>query len=373
MFHKDWMFAPRQSSTPLSGLKSAYSRISAADNSAPRIAFLLGDSLRAEIMRRLFARPIGALADVACLVFLLCLFVAAFPSSARAQITIAQISDTHLGESHAPHAAENARRIVDMVNSRHPDAVILSGDIGENPEEWQRARNILKGLHAPLYYAPGNHDVHSNDVRRYRAVFGPDYYRFQVKGVNFIVIDSQLLGNYDDFNAQPLPPMSPQDEAEGQKMLSWLAQQRQGADNRGRHGWSRGKDRDNDHDQDRDDRRDGDRDRDNDDRGGKIVIGIQHIPLFRGNNLPADPKPYWVINEPYRSRELDLLHKLGIRHMLVGHWHVGAIFEHDGIVWHVAPSTSRPLQWSDGLGFAMHTISRDGDVKTEFIRLNAEP
>lgn len=327
-------------------------------------------------MKIRFARTIGAYADVACLVLLLCLLVAAFPSSALAQITIAQISDTHLGESHAPHAAENVRRVVEMVNSRHPDAVILSGDIGENPEEWQRARGILKGLHAPLYYVPGNHDVHSNDVQRYRNVFGPDYYRFQVKGVTFIVIDSQLLGNYDDFNAQPLLPVSQQTAAEGQKMLSWLAQQgRPGEDNRER---DRYNDRNKDHDRDADDRdADHDRDRDDrggmDDRGGKIIIGIQHIPLFRGNNLPADPKPYWTVNDPYRSRELDLLHRLGIRHMLVGHWHVGTIFEHDGITWHVAPSTSRPLQWSDGIGFAMHTISRDGNVKTEFVHLNAEP
>jgi 3',5'-cyclic AMP phosphodiesterase CpdA len=162
-------------------------------------------------MKRLFARTIGAYADIACLIFLLALFVAVFPSSAGAQITIAQISDTHLGESHAPHAAENVRRVVEMVNSRHPDAVILSGDIGENPEEWQRARGILKGLRAPLYYAPGNHDVHSNDVQRYRDVFGPDYYRFQVKGVTFIVIDSQLLGNYDDFNAQSRSKLKPKD------------------------------------------------------------------------------------------------------------------------------------------------------------------
>src|SRR5262249_15889318 len=162
-----------------------------------------------------FARPIGACADVTCLVFLLFLCLAAFPSPARAQITIAQISDTHLGESHAPHAAENLRRVVEMVNSRHPDAGVLSGGIGENPEERERARSLLKGLRGPLYYAPGNHDVHSTDVQRYRSVFGPDYYRFQVKGVTFIVIDSQLLGNYDEFEAQPLLPMPQQTEGEG--------------------------------------------------------------------------------------------------------------------------------------------------------------
>jgi predicted MPP superfamily phosphohydrolase len=96
--------------------------------------------------------------------YLAVLLFVLFVSAAHAQVTIAQISDTHLGEVHSPRAAENLRRAVDMINSRHPDAVVLSGDIGENPEEWQRARQILKGLKEPLYYAPGNHDVHTNDV-----------------------------------------------------------------------------------------------------------------------------------------------------------------------------------------------------------------
>jgi hypothetical protein len=170
--------------------------------------------------------------------------------------------------------------------------------------------------------------------------------------------------------------MPPQTEAESQKMLAWLSRQSPGsnAGDRGkkRHWWSRGADRDA-----RPPQRDDDDDRranggDEDDRGGNIVIGIQHIPAERSEVVP-DPKPYWVINEPYRSRELDLLHRLGVRHMLVGHWHVGNVFERDGITWHVAPSTSRLLPWSGQLGFAMHTITREGDVRTEFVPLGVGP
>ncbi len=324
-----------------------------------------------------------------------CLFALIFPLRGNAQVTIAQISDTHLGEAEAPHAFDNLRRTVDMVNARHPDAVVVSGDIGENPDEWLRARGILKWLHAPVYYAPGNHDVHSHDVERYRGVFGPDYYRFQVKGITFLVIDSQLLGNFDQFEAQSPQPLPPQTEAESEKMLSWLAHQSpaSNADNRShRHWWNRGRARDdrsqtqqsNDADRQSGDRQSNDRqsnDRQNNDRQsdvagdqvGKIVIGIQHIPAFRGDNLPPDTKPYWVINEPYRSGEMNLLHKLGIKHMLAGHWHVGTVFERDGITWHIAPSTSRLLPWSGQLGFAMHTISQNGDVKTEFVSLGTGP
>ena len=153
------------------------------------------------------------------------IFLLVFAVRANAQVVIAQISDTHLGEPSAPHAFDNLRRAVDMVNARHPDAVIVSGDIGENYDQWLIARGILKWLHAPVYYAPGNHDVHTNDVARYREVFGPDYYRFQVKGVTFVVIDSQLLGNFDNFDAQSPEPLPAATQAEGDKMLSWLGEQ----------------------------------------------------------------------------------------------------------------------------------------------------
>src|ERR1700756_2186259 len=87
-------------------------------------------------------------------------FCGAFSVIVRAQpgkdeITVVQISDTHIGEQHAPHAAKNLQQAVDMINSRHPDAVILSGDIGENPRGWDEAKSFLKKLKSPLYYVPG--------------------------------------------------------------------------------------------------------------------------------------------------------------------------------------------------------------------------
>jgi predicted MPP superfamily phosphohydrolase len=102
---------------------------------------------------------------------LVCSALLALCAASSAQITVAQISDTHIGEKRAPHAADNLKLAVQMINDRHPDAVILSGDIGENPEAWEKARGILKHLKAALYYAPGNHDVHSSDVDRYRGAF----------------------------------------------------------------------------------------------------------------------------------------------------------------------------------------------------------
>ena len=53
-----------------------------------------------------------------------------------APVVVAQISDLHIGLqenplTHAPlDPLEHLRRVVAMVNARHPDAVIVSGDIG---------------------------------------------------------------------------------------------------------------------------------------------------------------------------------------------------------------------------------------------------
>lgn len=256
--------------------------------------------------------------------------VLSFAISSPAQVTVAQISDTHLGEKRAPHAAENLLQAVDMINQRRPDVVILSGDIGENPQAWQQARSILKKLKAPLHVAPGNHDVNGSDLDSYRKVFGRDYYTFDTKGITFVVINAQLLGNYDTYEAKTPPALAPDAEVESERMLAWLRDLTDEARNR-------------------------------------VRIGVQHIPVFRDGSFP-DPKPYWIISEPYRSREMDLLGRLKIRHMLVGHWHNGRVFERDGITWHVAPATSW-LPWGGELGFAMHTITPDGDVRTEFVPL----
>jgi DNA repair exonuclease SbcCD nuclease subunit len=255
------------------------------------------------------------------------------PTNSAAQVTIAQLSDTHLGEPRAPHARDNLRQAVEMINDRHPDAVILSGDIGENPRAWDEARAILKKLKSPLYYAPGNHDVHSNDVERYRRVFGKDYYEFTLKNVMFVVIDSQLLGNFDHYEAKSPIPLPAETQAESERMLAWLAGLRQ----------------------------------ESAEKNATVIIGVQHIPNFRDGRFP-DPKPYWVVDEPYRWREMDLLKQLGIKHMLVGHWHNGRVFEREAITWHVAPATSW-LPWGGELGFAMHTISENGNVHTEFVSM----
>lgn len=218
-----------------------------------------------------------------------------------------------------------------MINARHPDAVIVSGDIGESYEERERARMILKALTVPVYFVPGNHDIKdTNSLALYRRQFGPDYYSFRVKNVEVLALDSQLLGNYAQFNSMTTQPLSPGMAEESQNMLNWLARQPKPA-------------------------------------RGDVVIAVQHISLFRDLGFP-DAKPYWVVNAPYAEREADLLRRLGVQHLLVGHWHTGRVFKEEGITVHVAPATSW-LPLGGQLGFAMQTITANGDVRTEFVPL----
>ena len=298
-----------------------------------------------------------------------CLLVFCFTTTyVQAQVTIAQISDSHIGLARSPQGSDQLRKVVQMVNQHNPDAVVVSGDIGERPAAWDEARGILQGLKAKVYYVPGNHDVHSNDVDRYRQTFGNDYYKFSVKNVTIYAIDSQLLGNWDEYDAKQEPAMPQGTRSEADKMMQWL--EGQGPSGTPGEGKDRHEGKDKHKDKGKDKREKGD------DHGheavpssGNIVLAMQHVPAERDHGFPKDSRPYWVVNDPYRSREEAALKKLGVKHILAGHWHDGRVFDAGGFTWHIAPSTS----WSpfEGkLGFALHTISPDGQVRTQFFYLD---
>jgi 3',5'-cyclic-AMP phosphodiesterase len=256
--------------------------------------------------------------------------------AASSSVRIAHISDSHIGLRRAPEATQNLQEVVRRVNKAGVDAVIVTGDVGEGRDNWGDARAIYKQLKAPVHYVPGNHDIKDNQADRWREAFGDDYYTFNVKGLNFIALDSQVLGNFSDFNAKSAPPLSPKGNNDANEMMGWLESLIK-------------------------------------DRPKGPVFVMQHVPPVRAENFPKDKKPYWVLNGEHRSRELELLNKLGVRNVFVGHWHKGMTFDNDGITYRVAPATS----WSptgDKLGYALHTISPSGDVDTEFVFLEgADP
>jgi len=292
-------------------------------------------------------------------VLLLCLcaanlFAGAKHSQQRApagpSVVIAQLSDLHIDLARAPGTEDRLRKAVEMINARNPDAVIVSGDIGENgSESWKKAQAILLGIHSKLYVLPGNHDVTAQTVDQYRAAFGDDTYKFEVNGQPFIAIDSQLLGSWQHFDSAEPETVASEAESQAEGLLQTLTGYASGvcafSDMECVH-WNWDRDR----------------------RG---LIAIQHVPPNRAPKTSPDDKPYWILHDPWRTREVELLRKLHVKHILAGHWHKGIVYDVDGFTIHVAPATS----WSpeSPLGFALHTIMADGDVKTEFVYFPEQP
>jgi len=246
--------------------------------------------------------------------------------AADGRIVIAHLSDTHLGLGRAPGTEERMKKAIDMINRLEPDAVIVTGDVGERRENSVAAKNLLNRLNAKYYVVPGNHDVHDDDMGRHQGVFGDDYYTFEIGRFRFIALNSQLMGNYDNYEAKSPVDLSERGQQQSRRMFQWLSEI------------------------------------DDDDR---VTVAMQHIPLARAGDFPKDPRPYWTVHPKYRERVVDQFKRLGVKHLFVGHWHRGMDFSVEGIENHVAPATS----WSPfnaPLGFAVHTIDRNGNVSTEY-------
>ena len=124
---------------------------------------------------------------------------------------IAQISDCHLSDDR-PFFVDNFRRCVTAVRAAAPDLVLNSGDLaldGSGREaDLAAARRLHDEIGLPLRFLPGNHDLGDSpeapahgpaidEARRarYRAHFGPDFWRFDVPGWRVLGLNAQLLGS----------------------------------------------------------------------------------------------------------------------------------------------------------------------------------
>ncbi|HKR96167.1 MAG TPA: metallophosphoesterase [Candidatus Angelobacter sp.] len=269
---------------------------------------------------------------------------------AFAQATIVQISDTHIGLSTAPNALQHLQTVVTQINamSPQPDAVILSGDIGETTSAWTTAKNTLANLKAPVYFIPGNHDIHTTNISTYRQYFGNDYYSFKINNITFMVIDSQLLGDYDTFtsgqtpaNVQPLPASV---QTESDNMLAWLGRQ----------------------------------------TGVSNEIAVQHVPLLpqslSGGGTYPSTNPYWAIydvqndtniHHQYRTEEINALMALNITTMFAGHWHNQRNFTATSgsfmLDLRMAPAVAYAIGTGAQVGYTVHTISSTGGITTQFV------
>jgi 3',5'-cyclic AMP phosphodiesterase CpdA len=124
----------------------------------------------------------------------------------RPVLRFVQISDLHVtgrpGERvHGADTEAIVRRAVPLLDRLRPDFVVATGDLSADGSQasYERLRELLQPLRAPLHVCPGNHD----DRERLRRAFaldgadGPLHEAFDVAGHRFVLLDSAQPGKED--------------------------------------------------------------------------------------------------------------------------------------------------------------------------------
>ncbi|MBD0671579.1 metallophosphoesterase [Streptomyces sp. CBMA156] len=122
-------------------------------------------------------------------------------------LTIAHLSDIHLGQVHRRDDGKRARRRAEQVMAYLDalpgplDAVLVTGDLADHglPEEYRQVAEVLVSRH-PVLICPGNHDRRSP----YREVLlgeapgeGPVNRLHRLPGADVLMLDSSVPGRDD--------------------------------------------------------------------------------------------------------------------------------------------------------------------------------
>ncbi len=106
--------------------------------------------------------------------------------------SIFHISDVHFGPPHLPRVSEG---VLELIDERRPDLVVLSGDLTQRarPDQFQQARRFVDRIPVPTLVVPGNHDVPL--FRFWERIFTPfgAYRRFFSRELEPVYRDDELL------------------------------------------------------------------------------------------------------------------------------------------------------------------------------------
>ena len=101
-------------------------------------------------------------------------------SLSRIPLTIAQLSDVHVGGP-LSFPEEKMRQIVERVRSVEPDVVVVAGDLTTAGYEWEyeEVAAWLDTIEFPKVVIPGNHDARNVGYLHFRDRFGDAYSRYR--------------------------------------------------------------------------------------------------------------------------------------------------------------------------------------------------
>lgn len=218
-------------------------------------------------------------------------------------ITIVQVSDTHLSETHA-YFIDNFLIFAEDMAQVRPDLIIHTGDVSFNgparPADLEFAHRQLQALGLPVLALAGNHDIgeaprhsrlnqpiNADRLRAWKDIFGPLYWQHDLPGWRLIGLDTALMAS---------------DHEEEREQLAFLAESLAT-------------------------------------RGSRKAMVFLHMPPFE--DAPEDPRPTTSCI-PHEAR-IDLLERFergGVVQVACGHLHVYQRRFHQGmeIVW--APTTA---------------------------------
>ena len=243
------------------------------------------------------------------------------------RLTVFQVSDTHLSQTHA-YFQDNWDAFIECVDQEQPDFVFVTGDMcfngPVNSADLAYARQQMDRLSVPWRAIPGNHDIGDvpPDVRlnhpiskprriAYREHFGAEYWVEDLAEWRFIGLNAQLMGSN-------LP-----DEPEQMRMLeASLAS-----------------------------------------AGNRNLALLIHKPLFNKTPEESETSLATVFPEPRRAL-LSLCEKYGVKLIASGHRHGYRTTRHEGLrlVW--APATA--FVDSRNPKDAPRTVRRAGYVRYRF-------
>lgn len=78
--------------------------------------------------------------------------------------------------------------------------MICLGDLvaSGSDDEYKAFQEAMAALNCPYYTIPGNHDVKGDGIEYYCRNFSPEYYSFDYRGIQFILLDSTSMGMDDE-------------------------------------------------------------------------------------------------------------------------------------------------------------------------------